>query len=401
MAALGWAVYRYDDSVCRVEAPPPVKYRSPVTGRPLTPDTPWSLSDGLGGRWPVIDGIVYLRTGRDKLVREVVRHLDEERAEEALVLLLADTDDWWAGGPRDPERLRALVRGRDQLSFRDAMDHLGFERRGLYFAHRWSDPTFLAGLALLEAHWNRPETAFELACGAGHYLRELSRHGVRATGSDLIFAKLWLARHWVAGPDVELLCFDAAAPWPVTDRFDLVLCQDALTFLEPKASILAAMRALAGSGWLAVSHLHNVEWPNLSSGQAVTAACVEALFPNGVVYDDAELTRALAEARAPQPAEPRDLTGVQAFSVACGPTLVRAPRPVGGGLTLPPEGARLRRNPLYQGGRISWPSERYAAQYGPRAIFPEFSDAPEHAVFDAALADRARRREMVDLPERW
>ena len=378
-----------------------MKYRSPVTGRPLAPDSAWSLCDGLGGRWPVIDGIAYLRTGRDKLVREVISLLDRGRRDEALVLLLADTDEWWTGAPADPERLRTLVRERDTLSFREAMDHLGFDRVGVYFAHRWSDPTFLAGLALLEAHWNRPETAFELACGAGHYLRELTRHGVRASGADLIFAKLWLARHWVAGPDVELTCFDASAPWPVTDRFDLVLCQDAFTYLEPKPAILSAMRGLAGSGWLAVSHVHNLDWPNLSSGSAVTAACVEHLFPNAVVYDDCELTRALADARPPLPSAPRDLTGAKAFSVACGPDLLRPPRAIGGELTLPPRGAELRRNPLYQDGRIVWPSERYAAEYGPRAIYPEFSDAPERAVFDPALAERVRRRELVDLPERW
>lgn len=377
-----------------------MKYRSPVSGRPLSPDTEWSLSDGLGGRWPVVDGVVYLRTGRDALVREALQHLDAGRRDEALVVLLADRDDWWAGAAPRPDRLRALVRGRDTLSFRDAMDHLGFDRIGVYFAHRWSDPTFLAGLALLEAHWNGPETAFELACGAGHYLRELSRRGVRCTGADLIFAKLWLARWWIA-PEAELVCFDAASPWPVTDRYDLVLCQDAFTYLEPKASILSAMRALAGPGWLAVSHVHNLQWPKLSSGGAVTSACVEALFPNAAVYDDAELTRALAEARAPRPSEPRQLTGDQAFSVACGPNLVRPPRPVRGGLALPPEGASLRRNPLYREGRIAWPSDRYAAEYGPRAIYPETTEAPEQAAFDPALADQARRRELVDLPERW
>lgn len=378
-----------------------MQYRSPVTGRHLTPDTDWSLSDDLGDRWPVIDGIAYLRTGRDELVRQVVAHLDRQERDEALVLLLCDQDDWWAGLPCNPERVRTLVRDRDNRSFREAMDDLGFDRTGVYFAHRWSDPTFLAGLALLEAHWNQPATAFELACGAGHYLRELSRHGVRATGADVSFAKLWLARHWVAGADVELLCFDAAAPWPVVDRFDLVLCQDAFTYLEPKTAILSAMRALAGCGWLAVSHVHNLDWPGLSSGDAVTAACVERLFPNGVIYDDAELTHALADARTPLPAEARDLTGAKAFSVACGPNLVRPPRPIGGVLALPPKGAELRRNPLYQNGRIAWPSERYAAEYGPRATFPERSTAPERAVFDPSLTEASRRRELVDLPERW
>ena len=95
----------------------------------------------------------------------------------------------------------------------------------------------LAGvsLALMEAHWNEPNRVFELACGTGPYLRELSRRGVQCCGGDVVFAKLWLARHWVVGPDVELICFDAASPWPISGcQYDMVLCHDAFYFLEPK-----------------------------------------------------------------------------------------------------------------------------------------------------------------------
>ena len=102
-------------------------------------------------------------------------------------------------------------------------------------------PTFLAGLALIEAHWRPTRTAFELACGIGHYGRDLARRGIAVTGADVVFAKLWLARHWVVPAETRLICFDAAAPWPVAEeRFDLVFCHDAFYFLEPKAEILAA-----------------------------------------------------------------------------------------------------------------------------------------------------------------
>jgi hypothetical protein len=146
-----------------------MSYRSPISGLPLRADTPWSLSDERGERWPVVDSIAYLRVGRGQLVRDALEHLDAGRHDEALALLLADQDDMWSGEPADPDRIRSLVRNREALSFREAMDHLGFKAAGLYYAHRWSDPTFLAGLALLEAHWPEPapRTAFELACGAG------------------------------------------------------------------------------------------------------------------------------------------------------------------------------------------------------------------------------------------
>ena len=272
---------------------------SPLTRAALQPDGPNLLRDADGRHWPVIDGIPYLRVGRDALVAELVGHLNSGDLEGALVLALADQDDWWTGPKPDPSAIRELVRARDRVGLRDAMAALAFGRVGDYFAHRWSDPTFLAGLALIEAHWRPTRTAFELACGIGHYGRDLARRGIAVTGADVVFAKLWLARRWVVPAETRLICFDAAAPWPVAeDRFDLVFCHDAFYFLEPKAEILASLRALAGAGGrLAVGHIHNSAADNLSSGRAVSAADIARLFPDATVYDDAELTRALVERR--------------------------------------------------------------------------------------------------------
>ena len=68
---------------------------SPITGGRLEADTRHSLADGNDERWPVIDGIPYLRTGRDSLRREALDHLDRGDREGALVLLLGDQDGWW------------------------------------------------------------------------------------------------------------------------------------------------------------------------------------------------------------------------------------------------------------------------------------------------------------------
>ena len=63
---------------------------SPVSGRPLHADTPHSLSDGAGERWPAVDGIPYLRTdseGLDRLSAKHARLLRElERLHEAAKL---------------------------------------------------------------------------------------------------------------------------------------------------------------------------------------------------------------------------------------------------------------------------------------------------------------------------
>ena len=376
--------------------------RSPVSGRPLAADTPHSLVDGACERWPLVESIPYLRTGREALVADVLARLDGGEPEAALALLLAEQDDWWTGPPAEPARIAALVRGRDRLGLRDAMDHLGFGRVGDYLAHRWSDPTYLAGLALLEAHWNEPDCAFELACGTGAYLRELVRRGVPCSGGDVVFAKLWLARHWVAGPDVDLVCFDAASPWPIAGRrHGLVLCHDAFYFLEPKAEIAARLReATAGGGLLALAHVHNAAAANHSSGAATTAAALADLFPGATLYDDAELTRALIEARAPRPQSSVVLDTAAAFSLASGGAA--RPRAVTAGLSLPPAGAALRKNPLYGADdRIEWPSQRYRDEYATQATYPQHSRAPRTARREPATEAYARSRELVDLPERW
>ncbi len=330
------------------------------------------------------------------------------------MLALGDQDDWWTGARPDADVVRELVRARDGVGLRDAMTALAFGRVGDYFAHRWSDPTFLAGLALIEAHWRPTRTAFELACGIGHYGRELARRGVAFTGGDVVFAKLWLARHWVVPGQSRLVCFDAAAPWPIADEhFDLVFCHDAFYFLEPKVEILASLRALAGpDGRVAVGHVHNSAADNLSSGHAVSTADMARLFPNAAVYDDAELTQALVERRPPRAAPLAALAAVEAFSIED----ASRGRPVSdltGGMAMPVADAALRLNPLFKprdgGMAVEWPSPRYQAEYEPRTTLPRTLTSTESERLAAAVPgprvgeadDAIRRRVLVDLPERW
>ncbi|MGK7870797.1 class I SAM-dependent methyltransferase [Falsiroseomonas sp. E2-1-a20] len=372
-------------------------------------DGPHSVRDAQGRRWPVLDGIVFARASRQEMARLALGLLDAGDKDAALVLLLADQDDWWRGPIAAPDALRDLVTNRESLSLREAMARLAWGPVADYFAHRWSDPTFLAGLALVEAHWNAPRRAFELACGIGQHLRALAQRDVAVAGADVVFAKLWVARHWVV-PEAELICLDAAEPqgldaaepFETQGGFDLVACHDAFYFLEPKAAVLRWLRGLAGpQGVLAIGHVHNRDWPNLSAGAAVTAAEMAALFPDGLFYDDAELTRAAVQGRVPAAAPAASLAQVEAFAVAAGPGLAVA-RPATGRLALPPPGARLQRNPLYrEDGAIAWPSARYEREYGPRATYPLRATAPETAVAGAHTAAWALRRELLELPERW
>ena len=375
---------------------------SPLSRQVLHVETPHSLAAN-GERWPVVDGIPFLRTGRDALIADTLFELDEGRPDEALALLLGDQDDWARTPPASLDERRRVVAEADRISFRDAMDRLAFGGVGTYFAHRWSDPTFLSGLALAEAHWTDPASVFELACGAGHFLREFARFCPEVTGADVVFAKLWLARRFVA-PQARLVCFDAAQPWPLPDRAaDLLFCHDAFYFLPKKPQIAAEMRRVA-TGPILVGHAHNALVDNLSSGAPLAPAKYAALFDAPRLYDDAVLTGALLGGIVPAEADPAALATAAAISLA---SRASRPRAVNGGLAMPAPGTPLRRNPLYQDGLIAWPSPRYQTEYGPLASYPDRAEGPLDAVApspgsaDPALERLVRRRILVDLPAQW
>ena len=370
--------------------------RSPVTGRELTRSA--HCLSSTGERWPVVDGIAFLRADRRALADAALGRLDAADAEGALLLLLGDQDGWArTPAPSEAARLEA-VRRRDAISFREAMDLLAFGPVGTYFAHRWSDPTFLSGLGLAQSYWGAPRRVLELACGAGHFLGAFAGHASEVIGGDLVFAKLWLARHWIA-PSAELVCFDAAAPWPFADgAADLLFCHDAFYFLPDKPFVAAEMlrvatRVLAG-------HMHNALVDNLSAGDPLEPANYAAMFPAPDLFDDRELTAAVIEARVPRRATIAELADAPAIALAAGTGL---PGKAAGPLTTPQPGALLRRNPLYEDGAISWPSERYEREYGALATYPARIDAPETAVAGstASIDALARQRVLLTLPERW
>ena len=367
-----------------------IRYRSPTDGRRLHFDSAHSLADGTGGRWPIIDEIPYLRVGSEALAAAALQRLDDGDPTGALLLLLAENDSWWTELPPPPEDLAKLVAQRETLNLREAMRLLGWGRVGDYFAHRWSDPTYVAGLTLLNAHWVSPNRAFELACGIGHYLRALSLVGVSTIGADVVFAKLWVARHWVA-PQAHLVCFDANHAWPIEVKTDLAFCHDAFYFLASKKAVAKQLREVAPV--MALAHIHNVDHPSFSAAQGMTIDEVRAMFPEATFYNDEELTRAGAAGDMPA-------TGASDNTEAFG-VMVGAPPINGGPLDLPQGGRLLRRNPLCVDGTLVWPSERYAEEYGGRLTFACHLNLPETIAMAPEWEAAARRRELVDLPERW
>ncbi|MEU9581131.1 class I SAM-dependent methyltransferase [Streptomyces chilikensis] len=379
---------------------------SPGNGAPLRPCGPGLLSDGER-RWPVVAGIPWLRTGREELRERAVRRVEEGDRDGAALVLLADADDWWDGPAPSPGALRAAL---GAATLREAVRLLGMGRVGTYFLHRWSDPTWLAVLALTARHSPGALPVLELACGAGHLLRELQLRGHRdVTGIDVVFAKLWLARHFVA-PRARLVCADVTAPWPLPPpgRPAHVVCHDALYFLPRKEEVVRRALAYADGGGVVLGHCHNSLVPGPVGGLPLDPDGWRALLPGAVCYDDADLTRALLAGAPPRPRTPGELAGCEAMA------LVSAPPPPPGHGPLSPDrpvpGRPLRLNPLYRDGLLHWPEERWHDEYGPAAraylpdrirVSPALLDDARAGRLTPEVAGLARRRVLLDLPERW
>ncbi|WP_207787175.1 class I SAM-dependent methyltransferase [Actinomycetospora cinnamomea] len=361
--------------------------RSPENGAALRADTPHSLTDGTT-RWPVFAGVPYLRAGRDAVRDAALTALDDGRERDAAAVLLADNDDWWDEPPPPAEQLRAVL---DATTLREAVAGLGLGRVGDYFLHRDHDPSGLAVLALTAAHPPAGRPVLDLACGAGHLLRRLAQaHEGPLTGIDVVFAKLWLARRFVVGDDVALVCADLGHPWPVSPAGDAyVAVHDVLYFLDDPAAVLATAAEHAGAGGAVVAaHCHTTGRP----GHPRPPEGWAALLPGASTYGEEELTSATLERRLPRSADTGDLGDTEAVALARDEGAA-VPEP---GFLDPAPGADLRPNPLYADGERRWPNPVWGEEYGPRA-----STYLPRRWPDPLPGDAVARRLLVDLPEPW
>ena len=389
---------------------------NPFTGKLLARDSPHSLSSGGVTRFPVVEEIPFIRLGREKLSAEVLRALDLNDQRAALVLLFQDQDDWAKTPPPTENDLAPLFENH-ALTLREAMKNLNYGAVADYFAYRWSDPTFLSGLALLKNHLPpETKTVLELCCGIGHYLREFILRGIEAVGVDAVFSKLWLARKFVA-PAAKIVCADANFAFPFADQaFDATFCHDAFYFLPKKEHVAGELKRVTTENVL-IGHAHNSKTENFSGGAAVSVEEYRLLFDDPILYDDDELSRSLIEDRRPQANFAEELRKSPAIA------LVRENRESSvkkdyPSFELPLANRRLRLNPLLIGAHEQilptprYPSERYKNEYAELSEYlclneEEMILAEQTKKFDGTwtanvkLKNLVRRRIFLDLPENW
>ena len=291
-----------------------------------------------------------------------------------------------------------------------------------YFAYRWSDPTFLSGLNLLENHLpENAEKVFELCCGIGHFLREFELRNIEAAGADVVFSKLWLARKFVA-PNAKLVCADANFAFPFNDKFfDAAFCHDAFYFLPDKRNAAEELKRTTKKTIL-IGHTHNAEAENFSSGAAVSARNYAALFADEnapiCFYDDAELTRSAVENRAPKTQTVEELSETAAIDLVFRSAKNDKSVNRRESFLVPTAKRKLQINPLLFGddgeilGEPHYPSERYKNEYAALSGYLKLS-APEIDLLkkthfanddwkrDEKFIELMRRRVLLDLPENW
>jgi len=368
-----------------------------------------------GTSWPVVDGIPFQRFGREDLAAAVRALLDAGDDAGARAVLLRDADDWWDEAPPSLDEASAAAAA---PTLSQAVLDLRLGRVGDYLRYRWSDPAFLAGLALLRRAWPGagPDglPVVEVAAGTGVLLRELALRGVqRLTGVDVVHAKLWLAARFVltglpADADVRLVVADAARAWPPAlapalqapaDR--VVVCHDAFYFLPDPPATAARLRGLAGAGGcVVVGAVPNGLLPHLGGGARLSPQELLDLFPGALLHDDAELAAEVTGGPTAPARTPAQLaSAVTVSAVVPGPAW--AGRPDAPDLGAPLPGRALRPNPLYGAdGVLRWPSPRYAADYADRCDYLP-AQLPAAADLAADPLTWARRRVLLDLPEHW
>jgi uncharacterized protein YbaR (Trm112 family)/SAM-dependent methyltransferase len=214
--------------------------------------------------YPVVDGIPMLMAAYagDTAFQQLLA----DDPEMALFTALELDED------RQAAFRRFLAQG-DAGTYCDCIEIFSPGDEGPYFVHRFANPTYLVGQAILRAIGSDrrcfTRRAIDLAGGSGHLTRALCQiaGGAEVFLAETNFWKLWIARRIIA-PECVPVCCDAEVPLPFKrGSFSLALCSDALHYIWSKRQLACEMMRITGDdGVIVVNHVHNALIKNYSAG---------------------------------------------------------------------------------------------------------------------------------------
>ena len=320
--------------------------------------------------YPVVEGIPYLRTGSS--AEAAMRLLGVKKCEDALYALLGLPDGQW-------EPFGQLLRRSKSPTFRECLAFLCPGPEGDYLFHRLSDPTFLCSRFVLRSLAQDRRCmagrVLDVCGGTGHLTRALCERANDVFLADVSFAKLWLAKRFIA-PRCQPVCCDAGEPLPFAPRaFSFVLCSDAFHYVWRRRLLAGeTIRLLDETGTILLTHLHNLLADNISPGMPLTPAGYRVLFEGletkifqeSVAFDDLLARRPLDLSAARSDEELADEAALILVTTRL-PQLFR----VCEYRTDPPPSRRLTRNPLYvvepdgegEVWTLRFPSDGYELEY--------------------------------------
>lgn len=368
--------------------------------------------------YPVVGGIPLLRG--DDSTRAVLRALEDQGAEAALLLMLGLPPEKWEVG-------RELVREREAHTFLEASELLGANGEGTYFAYRFGDPTYLVTEALIETlgtALSGHRRSLDICGGAGHLTWTLAQMSARAGAPPPVLAdfhpwKLWLAQRFVV-PEADVVCCDANTPLPFSAAaFSLALCSDAFHYIWARRLFAGELCRLVGRhGVVILAHLHNAYEYNPSAGMPLTPEGYLRLFGAlpAQAFGERRLRADILEGRGLDLSPSADATIVNGEPALTMVATARQDlfhhydrvdrRTVKG---------ELRLNPLYRAsneGRravftLALPSREYEMEFGAcREYLPDLVDFDVEEVADlSALSlrrpDLLERKVIIDVPPHY
>ncbi|UZO79261.1 hypothetical protein NBT05_09785 [Aquimarina sp. ERC-38] len=333
-----------------------IHIKSPKTGKEL-----WQVSANLFTdgevEYPYIDRILYIRD-QPKYRDQAVALLKEDKITEATALLLRDQDAFSKQTAPDVKTICGFLK-ETPTSLADAMQFLNYGPVADYFNARWSSPTFVSGLALMQHILDKNKKHVEVACGIGQFLKIAENNQVQTVGMDVVFSKLWLGRNYLGLKGI-LICTDINENYEITiDQPVSALCQDALYFLEHKNQVLQKIRSFSQYTTVAVGHCHTdkeLEYPN---GFPLSYEQYKALITRESIWiTDQTLIKAwLQDLKIEESNHPEVLQNAKALSWIEG-RINETIFPL-----TPPEALRV--NPLLSSSdfKVEWPSESYKKEY--------------------------------------